>query len=171
MFKNIHADLKTYGGDWATQGFWAMMVYRLGRWRYTITSAWLHKPSSRLYKFLYKCIQIITGIELSCEVVVAKGIVIDHFRGIVISGFARLGDNCRIRNSVVVGLKNVSDPCALQIGHNVVLGEHCILCSQVGIAVHELRTDVGGLPIRRRGDDEPDERLAAPAQSELRTEG
>jgi len=48
--------------------------------------------------------------------------VIDHFGGIVISGYARFGSNCRIRNGVVVGLKNISDPCAPQIGDNVDIG-------------------------------------------------
>jgi serine O-acetyltransferase len=122
MFNNIRADLRTHGGDWAAQGFWAMVVYRFGRWRYTIGSPWLRKPFSLLYKFAHKCVQIIAGIELPCEVVVGRGFVIDHFGGIVISGYARFGDNCRIRNGVVVGLKNVADPCAPQIGNNVDIG-------------------------------------------------
>ena len=122
MFSNIRADLLAHGGDWTTQGFWAMVVYRLGRWRYTITSPWLRKPFSLLYKILYKFIQIIAGIELPCEVVVGPGFVIDHSGGIVISGYARFGDNCRIRNGVVVGLKNVAEPRAPQIGHNVDIG-------------------------------------------------
>ena len=122
MFENIRADLTAHGGNWGAQGFWAMVIYRFGRWRYTIASPWLRKPVSLLYKFLYKLIQIITGIELPCEVIVGHGFVIDHFGGIVISGYARFGDNCRIRNGVVVGLKNIADPCAPQFGHNVDIG-------------------------------------------------
>lgn len=122
MFKNIRADLHAHGGDWSAQGFWAMVVYRFGRWRYTISTAWIRKPFSLLYKIFYKLIQIITGIELPCEAVVGQGFVIDHFGGIVISGYARFGDNCRIRNGVVVGLKNVSEPCAPQFGNNVDIG-------------------------------------------------
>ena len=34
MFKNIGEDLRAYGGNWGAQGFWAMVVYRFGRWRY-----------------------------------------------------------------------------------------------------------------------------------------
>jgi serine O-acetyltransferase len=62
-----------------------------------------------IYKVLFKFVQIITGIELPCEVVVGRNFVIDHFGGIVISGYAQFGDDCRIRNGVVVGLKNVND--------------------------------------------------------------
>lgn len=122
MFDNIRADLQTYGGDWGAQGFWVMLVYRFGRWRYGVRPALLRKLFSLIYKVLFKFIQIITGIELPCEVVVGRNFVIDHFGGIVISGYARFGDDCRIRNGVVVGLKNVSEPIAPIIGNNVDIG-------------------------------------------------
>ena len=122
MFPNIKADLLAYGGHWGAQGFWAMVVYRFGRWRYGIASPLIRKPFSLVYKVLYKLVQILTGIELPCEVVVGPGFVIDHFGGIVISGYARFGSNCRLRNGVVVGLKNINDPCAPHIGDNVDIG-------------------------------------------------
>jgi serine O-acetyltransferase len=122
MFENIRADLRAHGGDWGAQGFWALVVYRFGRWRYGIRSAWLRKPMSALYKMLFKFVQIITGIELPCEVEIGKNFVIDHSGGIVISGFAKFGDNCRIRTGVVVGLSRVDDPCAPVIGDNVDIG-------------------------------------------------
>jgi serine O-acetyltransferase len=43
-------------------------------------------------------------------------------RGIVISGYAKIGDNCRIRNGVVVGLPRIQEPCAPTIGNNVDIG-------------------------------------------------
>lgn len=76
--------------------------------------ALLRKVFSLLYHVLYKLIQIITGIELPCEVRLGKGFVIDHFGGIVISGYVSFGDHCRIRNGVVVGLKNVDEPLRAQ---------------------------------------------------------
>lgn len=122
MFNNIRSDLNAHGGNWAAQGFWALVVYRFGRWRYTIASPIIRKPFSLLYKFLYKLAQVVTGIELPCEVTIGHGFVIDHFGGIVISGYATFGDNCRIRNGVVVGLKRASEPCAPRIGNNVDIG-------------------------------------------------
>lgn len=99
-----------------------MVVYRFGRWRYRVRPAILRKLLSIIYKILYKFIQIITGIELPCEVEVGNNFIIDHFGGIVISGYARFGDNCRIRNGVVVGLKNVEKIVAPVIGNNVDIG-------------------------------------------------
>ena len=122
MFANLKEDLKTYKGDWSSQGFWVMVVYRFGRWRYTIKSALIRKPVSLLYKTLYKLIQVITGIELPCEVRVGKNFRIDHFGGIIISGFASFGDNCVIRDGVTVGLRRVDDPVAPRIGNNVDIG-------------------------------------------------
>ena len=122
MFDNICNDLKAYKGDWTAQGFWVMLVYRFGRWRYSVKPVILRKFFSIIYKILYKFIQIITGVELPCEVEVGRNFIIDHFGGIVISGYARFGDNCRIRNGVVVGLKNVEEIAAPIIGNNVDIG-------------------------------------------------
>ena len=122
MFENIKQDLKSYQGDFGAQGFWVMLVYRFGRWRYGVRPAILRKILSLIYKFLYKFVQIITGIELPCEAEVGNNFIIDHFGGIVVSGYAKLGDNCRIRNGVVIGLKNVEDPGAPNIGNNVDIG-------------------------------------------------
>jgi serine O-acetyltransferase len=122
MFKNIKQDFIVYQKDIGAQGFWVMLVYRFGRWRYGVRPALLRKLFSLIYKVLYKFIQIITGIELPCEVEVGKNFIIDHFGGIVISGYAKFGDNCRIRNGVVVGLKNVEVHGAPIIGNNVDIG-------------------------------------------------
>ncbi len=122
MFDNIRNDLHAHGGQWGAQGFWAMAVYRFGRWRYGVRPVLLRKVFSLLYRVLYKLVQILTGIELPCEARVGRNFVIDHFGGIVVSGFAQFGDDCRIRNGVVVGLARTDDPCAPVIGNNVDIG-------------------------------------------------
>jgi serine O-acetyltransferase len=114
--------LKNYNGDWGAQGFWVMVVYRFGRWRYSVKPSILRKLFSFIYKILYKIIQIITGIEFPCEVEIGNKFIIDHFGGIVVSGYAKFGDNCRLRNGVVIGLKNVNEPIAPQLGDNVDIG-------------------------------------------------
>ncbi|MCF8383067.1 MAG: serine acetyltransferase [Chlorobium sp.] len=121
-FRNIRDDLAVYQGDWGCQGFWAMVVYRFGRWRYTIPNSMLRKPFSMLYRLLYKVVQVLTGIELPCEVPLGRNFRIDHFGGIIISGYASFGDNCIIRNGVTIGLKNVEEKAAPKIGNNVNIG-------------------------------------------------
>jgi serine O-acetyltransferase len=122
MLENVRADLRAHRGDWGAQGFWALVVYRFGRWRYGIRWVLARRFCSMIYKILYKLVQIVTGIELPCEAVLGRNFIIDHSGGIVVSGYARFGDNCRIRNGVVVGLGRVEDPGAPLIGNNVDIG-------------------------------------------------
>jgi serine O-acetyltransferase len=133
MFENIRHDLKSHGGQWGAQGFWALVVYRFGRWRYTVRPSLLRKLFSLIYRIMYKLVQIMTGIEFPCEVQIGRNFVIDHFGGIVISGYAKFGDDCRIRNGVVVGLRRVDDPCAPTIGNNVDIGTGAKLLGPISI--------------------------------------
>ena len=136
MFENIRADFHAHGRDWGAQGFWAMGVYRFGRWRYSVRPSLLRKLFSLLYKVLYKLVQILTGIELPCEVDVGHGFVIEHSGGIVVSGFARFGNNCRIRNGVVIGLARIDEPCAPQLGDDVDVGAGAKLLGNIRIGNH-----------------------------------
>jgi serine O-acetyltransferase len=122
VFDNLRSDFRAHGSRIGSQGFWVMVVYRFGRWRYVLPHRLLRFPFSVLYRVLFKVVQILTGIELPCEVRVGRNFTIDHFGGIVVSGYASFGDNCRIRTGVVVGLARVNDPCAPTIGNNVDIG-------------------------------------------------
>lgn len=133
MFDNIRADLRTYQGRWWEQGFWVMVVYRFGRWRYGVRPMLLRKAFSLLYKVAYKLVQVMTGIDLPCEARVGRNFIIDHFGGIIVSGYACFGDDCRIRDGVTIGLKRVKDPCAPRIGNNVEIGTGAKLLGRITV--------------------------------------
>ena len=135
-FDNIRNDFDAHGRRWGAQGFWALLVYRYGRWRYGIGSPWLRKPMSALYHVLFKLVQIVTGIELPCEARIGRNFVIDHFGGIIVSGYASFGDDCRIRQGVSVGLARVDDACAPVIGHGVDIGAGAKLLGRIVIGDH-----------------------------------
>lgn len=122
MFDNIRRDYAAHDRKMGAQGFWVMVVYRFGRWRYGVRPVVLRKAFSFLYHVLFKLIQVLTGIEFPCEVEVGKNFVIDHFGGIVVSGYAKFGDDCRIRNGVVIGLQRIEEKVAPVIGNNVDIG-------------------------------------------------
>ncbi len=82
----------------------------------------VRKVFSLLYRIWFKLIQITCGIELPCEAEIGNHFVIDHFGGIIISGYAKFGNSCRVRNGVVVGLRRVDEPVAPVIGNNVDIG-------------------------------------------------
>jgi serine O-acetyltransferase len=133
MLENIRSDFRAYNGDWGAQGFWVMLVYRFGRWRYDVRPVIFRRAYSFIYKVLFKFIQIITGIELPCEVEVGRNFVIDHFGGIIVSGYAKFGDNCRIRNGVTIGLRRIEEQFAPVIGNNVDIGAGAKLLGPITI--------------------------------------
>jgi serine O-acetyltransferase len=133
MFNNIRQDFRAHGSRCGTQGLWVMIVYRFGRWRYGVRPVMLRRFFSLVYHVLYKMVQITTGTELPCETEVGRNFTIDHFGGIIISGYAKFGDNCRIRDGVVVGLRRVEEKCAPTIGNNVDIGSGAKLLGAIRI--------------------------------------
>ena len=133
MFDNIRHDLAAHNGEWNSQGFWVMIVYRFGRWRYSIENRLIRKFFSFLYKVAFKFVQILTGIELPCEVTVGRNFRIDHFGDIIVSGYATFGDNCIVRNGVTVGLKNIDQAAAPSIGSNVNIGAGAKILGKISI--------------------------------------
>lgn len=134
MLKNIRGDFKAHGNRW-TWGFWAMVVYRFGRWRYGIRWRWLRLPFSAFYKLAFFWIQG-KGIELPCEVEVGRNFRIDHQGAIVISGYAVFGDNCVIRQGVTVGLARPEHPAAPRVGNNVDFGAGAKVLGAIVIGDH-----------------------------------
>jgi len=122
MFDNIREDWRTYDRQLSRQGLWAMVLYRFGRWRYTIRWPWLRRPFSFLYKLLKPFCEVLTGIELPCEATLGRRFRIDHFGGIVISGDAVFGDDCVIRNGVTVGLRHTGYRGSPVLGNRVDVG-------------------------------------------------
>ena len=133
MFDNVRADFHAHGRRWGAQGFWAMAVYRFGRWRIALRPRIVRQLLYPLYLLLQKFVEVAAGIEMPCEVVVGNNFVIDHFGGIVISGYARFGNDCRIRTGCVVGLARIDDPCAPVCGDNVDIGAGAKLLGRIRI--------------------------------------
>jgi|SRR6185437_4005005 len=163
MFDNIRNDFRAHDRDWGAQGFWAMVIYRFGRWRYGVKPAIVRKLFSFIYKVLFKFVQIITGIELPCEVKIGRNFVIDHFGGIIISGYAQFGDNCRIRNGVVVGLRRVDEKYAPMIGNNVDIGAGAKLLGPIHIGNNVV---IGANAVVL--SDVPDNSIAAGVPAQIR---
>lgn len=140
MFDNLRKDYQTYKGHILVQGFWVMVVYRFGNWRYRIRWKWLRKPFSLIYKMSQLAVQILTGIEFPCEVRVGDHLRFDHFGGIIVSGYAVLGSHCILRNGVSIGLKNVDEPCAPVIGDYCNIGAGAKILGSIRIGDH---VDIG----------------------------
>jgi serine O-acetyltransferase len=133
MFKNIRSDFHSHDKRWDSQGFWVLVVYRFGRWRYHVRPVILRKFFSLVYRILFKLVQILTGVELPCEVELGDNFIIDHFGGIIVSGYAKIGNNCRVRDGVVIGLRRIEDKRAPVIGDDVDIGSGAKLLGAIKI--------------------------------------
>ncbi|MEM7234898.1 MAG: serine acetyltransferase [Planctomycetota bacterium] len=122
MFENIRHDWQVYERDIGRQGFWVMLAYRFGCWRYRVRPRFLRAPLSILYKCLKVASQILTGIDLPCEVKVGKNFRIEHFGDIIISGDTVIGDDVVLRNGVTIGLRHTGIKGAPVIGNRVDIG-------------------------------------------------
>lgn len=121
MFELIREDWRTHERDIWRQGFWTLMIYRFGRWRYRLPRL-IRKPLSFLYKILKLSGQVMTGIDLPCETRVGHRLRIEHFGGIIVSGDTVIGDDVIIRNGVTIGLRRTGERGAPVLGNRVDIG-------------------------------------------------
>lgn len=132
MFENIREDWRTHDRDIWRQGFWTLLIYRFGRWRYRLPGL-LRKPFSFLYKLLKFVGQVLTGIDLPCETRVGRRLRIEHFGGIIVSGDTVIGDDVVIRNGVTLGLRRTGEPGAPILGNRVDIGAGAKILGKIRI--------------------------------------
>ena len=133
MFENIREDWRTHDSKWSRHGFWVLVVYRFGRWRYGIRSRIVRMPFSFCYKILKFWSEMLLGTELPCEAVIGRRLVIEHIGGIVVSGDAIFGDDCTLRNGVTVGLRHKGVRGSPHIGDRVDIGAGAKLLGPIRI--------------------------------------
>ena len=186
MFENVREDWHAQGGAWIRHGFYALLIYRFGRWRYGIKPRWLRMPFSFVYHLLKMLADTLLGIELPCEVELGRRLVIEHVGGIVISGDAVFGDDCVIRNGVTVGLRRRGERGSprigdrvdigagakllgpIHIGHDVAIGANAVVlcdvpdgCIAVGVPAKVIRRGQPVAVVASVAQCDPDETFAA----------
>jgi serine O-acetyltransferase len=149
------------------QGFWAVVVYRLGRSVYADRSL-LRLLTRPLYKLLKKATEIATGIDLPVDARIGPGLYIGHFGGVIVSPHAVIGRRCNLSPGVVIGVDGIGHrrgaprigdevwigPGAkafgpIEIGDGVAIGANSVVNSDVPPGV-----TVAGIPaviVGRRG--------------------
>jgi serine O-acetyltransferase len=133
MFSHLREHWRDHDRDFSRRGFWALAVYRFGRWRYGIRPRIVRLPFSFLYKVLRLLAEILCGIEIPCEVTIGDHFVVEHSGSIVISGDAVFGDDCIIRQGVTVGLRYTGQRGSPVIGDRVDIGAGAKLLGSIHI--------------------------------------
>src|ERR1700733_11014181 len=114
------------------QSLWAIWVYRFGR-RVDQRPAGVHRYILlRVYWFLFRIVETLTGISLPKSCVIGKGLRIWHFGGVFIHQRAAIGENCTLRQGVTIG-NRYNDEAAPRLGDNVELGAYAQVLGGVRI--------------------------------------
>lgn len=129
----LKEDFQTHGRKWTSAGLQALWVHRFGVY---VQSR--RRPIRMLLKPLYLLGYIfcrnVYGVELEHTVQVGRRLQIGHQHGIVIHKWARIGDDCIIRQGVTMGIGTTWVPHeGPVIGNGVSFGVGCVIVGNVSI--------------------------------------
>jgi serine O-acetyltransferase len=126
LWRTLQADLARFreeGGDTRTlvrgllsQGFQALVVYRIFRW--------FHEhgiPAQPIRFFVERLAEIVTGISIPAQAHIGKGLRIHHFGGIIIHSETVIGEGCTLYHGVTLGDRGGWGG-APRIGNHVMIG-------------------------------------------------
>lgn len=113
-----------------SQGFQALLVYRIFRWFYE-----RHIPTQPIRFVFERCIEITTGISIPVQAHIGKGLRIHHFGGIIVHPETIMGEGCTLYHSVTLGDLGGRGG-APRIGSHVMIGAGAKLLGQIEVGDH-----------------------------------
>lgn len=119
-------DLARYGGWRALfreQSLWAIGWYRLGCLIEHIHPTPLRKLALGVWWFLFRFIELATGISLPLGARIGPGLRIWHFGGVFVNNQTTIGANCTLRQGVTLGNRRDGGG-APTLGDDVELGAY-----------------------------------------------
>lgn len=143
LFELIQSDFKKYqkyGGSFLgilffTQGFWAVLQYRIAHFCYT-KIRW--QPFRVFFLFVallwQKVIEISTGISIPATVQIGHSFYIGHFGGIIINAHSIIGNNCNVSQGVTIGVSGLGINRGVPIlGNDVYIGANAVIAGKIFI--------------------------------------
>lgn len=142
MVKLIQSDYKKYkkyGGNFFstlffTQGFWAIVQYRVAHSVYKMRFPIVKQILQILCLFWQKSIEILTGISIPASVKIGDSCYIGHFGGIILNANTIMGSNCNISQGVTIGVSGLETKRGTPIiGDNVYIGANAVIAGNISI--------------------------------------
>jgi serine O-acetyltransferase len=115
-FREDDANLRALLRGILSQGFQALIVYRIFRWFYERGI-----PTQPLRFFVERFTEIVTGISIPAQAQIGKGLRIHHFGGIIMHSETIVGEGCTIYHGVTLGDRGGWGG-APRIGNHVMIG-------------------------------------------------
>ncbi|MDV3000812.1 MAG: hypothetical protein N5P05_002418 [Chroococcopsis gigantea SAG 12.99] len=137
LCQQIKEDWIAHGRDWTKPGFRAVAVQRFGQWRMTVEPKLLRAPLSIIYRFFYRYVRNVYGIDLPYTVQLGRRVIIEHQSAIIIHGYSQIGDDCILRQGVTLGNRYLERPFeAPKLGKKVNVGAGAKLLGGLAIGDH-----------------------------------
>ncbi|MEE4311952.1 MAG: serine acetyltransferase [candidate division KSB1 bacterium] len=141
MFENVKADIDALA-KWNTTPTWkgkiqlvfdagthAVLTYRLGHYAHKMRVPVIRHILLILHYFLHVAVHMSSGIDISKEAEIGKGLAIHSFTGVLISR-VKMGESCVLAPSVFIAGRKGGLP---EIGNNVFFGIGCKVLGNVKI--------------------------------------
>lgn len=115
-------DYQTHDRSLLEPGFWAVAIHRFGNARMGVTFKLLRAPLTVVYRFLYRAMIWLWGINLPYNTKLGRRVRLWHHGGMWL-GARSIGDDVHIRHNTTFGVLNRQDLEALPIiGDRVEVG-------------------------------------------------
>jgi serine O-acetyltransferase len=131
----IRADLARFRRNgfsgWGTEGFWALLLYRVQRSVRARRPRWLWAPARILIGIFKKLFTTITHMDIHPDAQVGPGLLIPHVGPLRIHGLTTIGADCAIHHVCTIGAGPT--PGGARIGDHVLIGCHSSIIGPVTI--------------------------------------
>jgi serine O-acetyltransferase len=117
------------------QSIWAIWVYRFGRRNDLFQRGFAHYWRNRLYWFLFRIVETLTGISIPKEADIGPGLRIFHFGNIFLHPQTRIGVNCTLRQGVTIGNRREQGPVP-RLGDSIEVGAYAQILGDITIGDH-----------------------------------
>jgi serine O-acetyltransferase len=131
MLEEIVRDYRVHGHSLRRGGFWALVVYRFGRWSMKREHTILGRACSIAYGQVKPLATFLTGVDLECTTQIGKDFHIVHGGGVSIHPHAVFGDRVGLMHGVTIG-SNMG-PDAPVIGDDVFIGCNASVLGKVTV--------------------------------------
>lgn len=134
VIRLIIEDLRTQREGLLSQGFWALLCYRLSHLRLRCRVPVLRQGWFVLNRLAGKATEMTTGIMIAESATIGRRLVIEHFGNIIVHGATVIGDDCVIRQGVTIGNRHMNEPMAApKLGNRVQVGAGAKLLGRITI--------------------------------------
>jgi len=120
LIDGLRSDYKRHGSSLRNMAFWAMAIYRIGKWTEQLPGP-LKQAGGKLYGALSFCVELSSGITLNREARIGRDLHLVHSGNIKIHPGTIIGDRVGIMHDVTLGTAGPREGAPM-VGNDVFIG-------------------------------------------------